>query len=433
MKNLTKNLGELLSLYRPVPADWFVNAPKKRVAILGCVPCNNYADLVDTWKQAIYWTDRIDIAFGFMLAIVASTKLQGAQVWGRILGAPGSAKSTLCDALTINQEYTFSMDMQTGLHSGQEGQDIFQLIDGKTVVINEGDMLVNAPNRDQTLAQIRSSWGGKIDAHYRNGVSYSRAGMRTTYIWAGTANMRKLNRSAAGDRFLDCMIYERTKGQQDPNEQEMLMMAADTEDVVSRCLSDGKLESQDDPKKVLAMRMTGGFVKYLREQGAGQVEKLECPREIKRDCMQLGQLIAYMRARPDEKMEGEETEVELATRLTRQLVRLSKCSAMVLGRPIDTEVMRRIATIAYDTCRGTTFKVAKALIEKPLDSQGIAAKTGYTTQTARNAITTLATIGCIRRDDSHSLSGATGRNKGLYRLSVQMTQLLQKLRSLKNA
>lgn len=433
-------LLHLLRRLSPVPTEWLENAngkpPEPTTPAVEPLPCTSYQELVEAWDDrpdkpgALYWNKTIDTAFSAMLAVIVSTPLKGAQVWLRVLGPPGSAKSSLCDAICACKDHVFMMSMLTGLHSGQGGNDIFQMIDGMTVVINEGDMLVNAPNRDATLAQIRDSWGGTVNAHYRNGVKYSRAAMRTTYIIAGTNTLRKLNRSAAGDRFLDVVIHEKKdRGAVDPLEHKMLNRVAEMELECYR-QDEGKGLVQDSEEKEVALRKTVGFVQYLRAEGPKLVSKVKVPPTLSKDCVQLAQLVALMRARPDDKTEVEETEVELATRLTRQFIRTAVCLSVVMGTEINEDIMRRTATLAHHTSRGPTYAICNALFDNMLDATGLAARLGYSADKTRHYLSVLLAVGAVRADKSTAASGATGRNKSVYRLSPQTLGLLTRVRSM---
>lgn len=435
----------LLSLFRPVPPEWFTDAneppPQPPVEALECY---TYAELVDAWsdtrdepdgkKGALVWQESIDVAFSLMLSVIASTKQQGAQLWLRVIGPPGSAKSSLCLAVEACQEYVKALSMLTGFHSGQGGNDLWSELDGKCCVINEGDMLVTAPNRDQTLAQMRDSWTGKVTAHYRNGVSYTRTGLRIPFIVAGTMTLRRLNRSAAGDRFLDIQLEEDNKVRGPAGTNLKLLkhiFSMEMEDGLAE--SDGKPESQSSAEQLFATRKTVGYIKYIRETLVKDLNRIVIPEWVPLACVQLAQLIAHMRARPDDKGEEHETEVELENRLVKQLGRLARCLALVLNKPaIDSEVMRRVAKVAHDTCRGTTFRTAKTLIKGPLDSSGIATRCGYTTVTARAAIQILLNIGWIKADTVTLESGAKGVRKGVYRLAPSAQTLMAKLRLLLN-
>lgn len=445
--NKGHQLGLLLSLLRPVPPGWFTDLPPEQEPEqikVEPLECTSYAELVDAWsdtrdqpegkKGALYWVESIDVAFCTLLALVASTKLQGAQLWLRMIGSPGSAKSTLCEALCACPKYIHRMGKQTGFHSGQGGKAIWPDINGKLVVFNEGDMLVSAPNRDSTLAEMRDSWTGVVTAVYRNGVSYTYKGLRIPYLVAGTNTLRQLDKSSAGDRFLDIIIYEKIdKKPRDKEERKLLRRAVLMEAEQSNFESDGTPESQDDPAKIYAYAKTAGFIIHLRETIVEKAAELVIPDKVVDHCMDLGELVACMRTRPLKIGDETYTEAELATRLGKQFMRLAKCLAVVLDKPtIDDEVMRRVALVARDTSKGFTFTICKLLAEKPMDVLGLNVKFEgrWSPQHIRNGLNTLQSIGCVKRELLSSPAGISGRTKHVFRLSVEFKVLLHKLQSL---
>lgn len=438
----------LLSLIQPVPESWYTGEEAKAAKAeneappVPAIECTDYQDLVSAWsdtrdqpngkKGAIYWMESIDVAFSAMLAVVASTKLQGAQIFLRVIGVPGSVKSTLCQAMCANKRYIYRISMITGFHSGQGGQNLWEEMDGKCAVIDEGDMLINAPNVSQTLAQIRDAWTGRATARYRNGVSYDIQGLRIPFIIAGTNTLRKLNRSSAGDRFLDVIIHERNN-REIINTTELRLLNRVAEMASEQCSfeSDGKPESHTSPEKMFAIQKTVGFINYLRENVTAKIAKVETSKQALNSCIQLAQLVGLMRARPDEKAEEAATEGELATRLTEQFVRFAKCIAVVLNKTsVDKEVLRRLAIVCKDTCKGFTFTVAKQLVDRTSDVTGLSVRMGCTNQHIRNALTILTALGVTKEGPAQTAAGITGSRKGVFRLSPQASLLLKKLNTM---
>lgn len=446
---MLEGLQRLFDLIVDIPHSWLNGkVTESEPAKIEEAECTSYKELIDVWdisynnpgekdkKVALKWSYNIDVAFSVMLAVVASTKQQGAQVWVRVLGPPGSVKTTLCAAIEANKRYVTTHAKLTGLHSGANfgGGDnsLLERIRNKTNVVNEGDMIVSSPNKDVILMELRDLWSGKFTATYRNGKHYEEDGIRSTWILAGTGTLRRLNKSSAGDRFLDVIIHERqVKGGEDVGERDLLKIVAKLAVERTKSESQDELTTFDTAEKILALQKTAGFVTYLRESSPQKIDKVEVPTTVLNACINLAQLVAYMRARPDIKhTEGDETEVELATRLTEQFIRLAMCLAIVMDRPIDAEILRRLAKVAKDTCKGASLTICEALLEQPRDVKGLEAKTGMKTDTVRGFKDILLAIGCIRADNTVAMSGATRRATGVYRLTPQMTGLLKNLYSL---
>lgn len=444
-----KQLQLLLSKVKPFPKEWYSDKPngkqpdepeEKPVEL---VECSSYAELVEAWrdetheggkKGALHWTIDIDITFSFMLAIVASTKQQGAQLWGRVIGKPGSAKTSLCEAIGANRDYCKNWSKFTGLHSGDskvadEDKNINQ-IQNKTNIINEGAMIVEASKEVQStiLSELRDIWSGIIRADYKNGEKQDKTGIRSTWIIAGTNSLRTLNREQMGDRFLDSIIYKDDNAGSE-EEDRLLDTIADIalDDVFAEHAEDD--DKQDSTERRLAVSKTVGFVKYLREN-TGRILATQFkrpPKEVKQSFRQLAQLVAYMRVRSDTKTEVMNIESELGTRLTAQITRLAVCMAVVLGKKeVDDEVMWRVACIANDTCTGMTYNVVKSVTEKPRSVSAIAATTRYSEEKVRHSIEILHQIKCVRADNTKT-AGSPGKATGLWRLSPQVVSLLKHL------
>lgn len=433
--NNPAQLEKLFSLIEPAPDEWFKDVQAKHAAgpVIRSLECTSYAVLVEAWKKAMVWTDSLDITLSSMLATCASTKLQGSQLWLRVIGPAGSAKTTLCEAIATCKEYTHAMSIVTGFHSGYnapgsggaDSSPILKILN-KTAIINEGDLLLKAPNRDQTMAELRDLYSGVARNQYKNGISNEYCGIRTTFILAGTPTLRQLNRSALGDRFLDCIVHEKAKGLATKSETDLVARVVAM--AVQRCKaeSDGSPESLDTPEKIRAYQLTGGYVAHLRNNIFKKLLPLEVSESTILKCSELGQLVAVLRTKPD-KSSDDPTESELPTRLGEQLVRLCMCEAVVMERPIDREVMRRVAKVAKDTSFGTTFDCVRALQAGPLDPRAIMTKVGATQETTNRALSTLLALGAVKIDVSVAQSGALNRGRHVYRLSPQMIMLVSKL------
>jgi len=78
--------------------------------------------------------------------------------------------------------------------------------------------------------------------------------------------------------------------------------------------------------------------------------------------------------------------------------------AVVMNRQeVDSEVMRRLKKVAYDTCKGITFSVVKALSKYPrgLEPRTIGAIIHKPTQTVNGTCRFLSEIGVVSRSKSN--------------------------------
>jgi hypothetical protein len=430
---------QVLERLQPPPADWlgagreYKGEPVPLKPLLEPLECTSYNELVEIWRESAFWSDSIDAAFSSMLAVVMSTRLQGTQIWLRLLGAPGSFKTTLCEAIAGAHDYVFSTSLQTGFHSGYDrgGKDasLIPLMDGKTAMIKDGDSLLSNPMLDQILSQLRDVFDGMSRAHYRTGKINIYTGLRISFILAGTSSLRQLNRAALGDRFLDCVLPTPRSG--DPNRLSMMRKVIQLARDRSKMESNGTAESQDDPRRIRAMRATIGYVNHLRS--AATMERINgqhFPDPVGEACIQMGDIVASMRARPDRR-EEEDIEVELPTRLSEQFLKFARCLAIVTNRDIDQHVMSRVAKLASDTCYGNTYKVSCALLGAAAPVSTISERCGLSEARVKSAIAALSSMDCVRPETRPAPSGRVGQTVTIYKLLPYTSGLLARLKALR--
>lgn len=443
-------LLELLNKAVDPPKEWFENVKgvkkdEERGITVEPLPCTSFHELVEAWKDtrdqpngkkgALRWTDRYDIGLSTMLAVASSTMLPESQVWLRIIAVAGSGKSTLCEGVACNASHTFATSVFTGIHSGdsKDGVDksLIPLINGRTFLINEGDTLLKQPNKEQLMSELRDLHFGISRCSYRNGKVETYDNIRTTVMIAGTPTLRGLNSSALGDRFLDISIYEKESKLAETRLVTNVSRMA-SQNIVNfkrnKELLNGHNKNYLSPEKIHAYRMTAGFLDYLRDgMDSGEfTHGIEIPNWYDAECERLGKIVALMRTRSG-KGDEDHTEPELHTRLTTQLNKLGICQAVVLGTPIDKEVMRRIATVAYDTCYGKPFHILNLLSEEPMEVPMLANRLCCGQETVRKYLSLLRSIGCVQSDQSIAISGALRRTATQYKLTNEAGGLLLKL------
>lgn len=444
---LIQNINWLLSRIKPAPEEWFTDvatSPKSdsdplEKKKLDPLPCSSWKELLEAWEGAMpgTWTTDLDTTLSIMLATAMSTMLLEEQIWLRLISVAGSAKSTLCEALSVS-EYTHPMGMFTGLHSGMDknGEDtsIIPRINTRTMIINEGDMLLKCPQKDQFNAQLRDLYTGVARCHYRNGKEITYGGLRTSVILAGTPAIRELNKSALGDRFLDCEVFTETNTSR---KRQLVLTVLKKKRKNMLVQSNCDARSQGNPEMVRAFQMTGGYLNWLRETGINRLEEIESrmPLSMDAEFESLGQLVAWMRTRPHG---GEEdrTEAELHIRLGAQLQKLALCTAVTMNRDVDEEVLRRTAKVAKDTSYGTTFNIARVLAkETDLCDTQLKDRIANQYQAVsldhlRKSLDTLAKLKCIESGLGQKGTGIFGGKKHLYRLSFATRSVLNKLNKL---
>ena len=264
-RRLTAVCG-LLARLHPVPLAWLTRKANGQTASDGgallTLPCTHYRDMIGSWRKALKWTDGLDHALSVMLASITSTKSIGDQLWIKVIGPAACGKSTLCEALSVSQEYVFAKSTIRGFHSGyvgennKAGQDhsLIPLIRDKTLVTKDGDTLLQSPNLNQILSEARDLYDGTSRTHYRNATSRDYSGIRMTWILCGTSSLRAIDSSELGERFLDCVIMDTIDNQM---EDEILWRVVNRAQRNVCIESDGEAASQYARELALAMQLTG--------------------------------------------------------------------------------------------------------------------------------------------------------------------------------
>jgi hypothetical protein len=363
-----KLVESLMTRVKPIPPEWVPG--RARTAAPGGVktellPCSSWRELSTAWKKALKWTPGLDRTLSVMLASILSTKAIGDQLWLRVIGPPSCGKSVLCEALSTNREYIFANSTMTGIHSGwktdragEEDHSMIPKIDGKTLIIKDGDTLLQAVNKDKILSELRDLYDRTSRVHYGHGVRRVYEGINTTVILCGTESLRMLDTSELGERFLSVRVLDTID---EDLEDEVALRVAYRMDREMEIEASTTSQTQDGPDMVLAKQLTGGYVTYLRENARNLYRDTKLPEESVIACTRLGKFVAYMRARPSKNQE-ETAGREMSFRLVSQHVRLAKSLAVVLNKPgNDPDVLDRVRQVALDTCRGRTLDICHAL------------------------------------------------------------------------
>lgn len=400
---------------------------------LELIPCDSYKELTSSWRKAMKWTAGLDHALSIMMAVVASTKLLGDQLWFMIISPPSTGKSTLCEAVSANKKYVVAKSTIRGFHSGyksdaegEEDNSLIPQITGKTFVVKDADSLLTAPNKEQILGEARDLYDCTSRSHYKNKMGKEYVGIRMTILLCGTAALQQMDSAEMGARFLSCVIMDDID---EELEDEVGWRVANRADMLLSIESDGELESHQSPEMTHVMRLTSGYVTYLRENVVELMSQVETSDEAKRFCIHLGKFVSFMRARPSKKQD-EHTEREFSARLISQLYRTAKCLAVVLNKNTmdDLEIMSRVRKVALDTSRGQTLEFTRCLYElgaKGAEVRTIAHQTNRTPDKCNHMIRFLKKIGVVERFQV-KVKGLNG-TKVKYRLTEKLFRLYEEV------
>lgn len=367
------SLAEILGNVKPVPQAWLEAAP---VAVhsgghaIEPLHCDDWHKLRGAWKEALQWRQELEDVLAMMLAVCASTELEGeSQAFLQVIGSAGGGKTRLAEALLVSRRCHKLIHL-TNFFSGwrdKEGNDhsLISQINRLTLVTPEADAIFTQVNFNTLMGQLRQIFDGNTSIKHGNKLdSTEYTGLRTPWIIAGTpAMMLGIEQAHLGDRFLKVYI-------EDPNDADLLeigrRVAYNAMFSSERVANDGAASCLS-PELLRAYRLTGGYVDWLRNNAADLIG----PKLVTRDkeafattCWHHANFTADLRARPqmDPKKEDHNTK-ELPTRLTAQFVRMARCLAAVMNRSVVDEplVMRLVGKLSRDTARGKTLDMVKCM------------------------------------------------------------------------
>lgn len=387
------------------------------------VPCDSFKKLLDVYRRYLYVTPFIETTLAAMLATSRSTPLPGDQVWLRVIGPPGTAKSTLAEAMSPAEEYIYPISKFTGLSSGFDPKNnrkkagLIQYIIGKCTIIKDADTLMTDSNRQKTLAEMRDVWDRVLRAQFMNMQGERHENVDCTFILCGTDTLRNLDKSSVGERFLDCEIFG--------DEQDRRKYLRKALDMTVKKIKSG-LSAKDEKMKVDLASHTYGFLLHLHQN----ITNIPTMSDAIADKITfMGDFVAFMRTKPGEVDKlGIKPRVELGTRLSCQLAKMAICLAMVLGRKtVDSVVMKHMAKITRDTARGLSLDATTVIhwSRKGLTAGDIAESLKIGNGTASKVISNLVDIDWLERNERPNRSGARGRNRHEFVLTPQAKQIIK--------
>ncbi len=354
-----------------------------------------------------------------------------------------SGKSTICEALAVS-DTTYSKSKIKGLFSafktdkdGSEDNSLLPKLKGKTLIVKDADSLMKAPNVAEIMSEFRDSFDKNTRFEARNGVKHD-YNVNFTVILAGTAAIQALDQNDLGERFMTIRVVDEKSdfGLTDEINERVANRAFRTMGMESN----GKADSMTDPRMIEAMRMTGGYLDYLRANAkrlfSGIVANEEDTEDVLRHLCFMGDLVSYMRARPGKSKEH--IEKEMSGRLVDQFTRIAVAIAAVLNKTrIDEEVMSICRSIAVDSSRGHVFIAVKYLFEmmkktgNGCELKFVAASIHETEPETKTLLRFLKKIGIVESYELLDDEGNKVSNRLRWRLTQRVAMLYEQVMTTK--
>jgi hypothetical protein len=426
---------------RLVQAD-LSSSPEKKAEPIEPLECKSFNELCEHFAEVLHFPEPIRQTLAVAITTVISTNIDfdSEQLFFRIIGPPGSCKTTIAECVSVAREMCIPLSILTGFHSGythgsngngKKDNSLIPLIDGKCVVWKDADTLVNSPHKDVILMELRDIYDGASRSHYRNGKAADYEDLRTTFLFCGTDALRSLNRSFLGERFLDCDILGDS-----PTGEYLDAAISSAFGSMEKFFDPEKDVSQPKGIKLLSLKQyTYGFLKHLIQRITdGTIRMPKYTNKVAVQIKSMGQLLSYMRVKVERERDAEisyRPRAELATRLSKQFVKLAVCLSIVLDKKsIDQEVIDIVSKVMHDTGHGFNYEIADYLYGKPHGSDGafIAANLGLADTTIRRRLGDMSELGIITRREEPNRSGVGGRYRHLWVLSPEVRELFRLIR-----
>lgn len=403
----------------------------------------SFEELVQQFRERLYWTKTHERVLGVMLAVHLSTKLPGEPLWLYLVGPPSSGKTTLIEALASDREGTFTVNKLTGLYSGhREGRgdsndySLLPLMNRRMVLIKDFTSVLTMPAsiRDDLFGQLRDIYDGSSITYNRNNVG---AGGVRQYqnvhftLCAGvTDEIHALNNSELGERFLKIDLLD-----DHGNVGEMILrsMKSTAEAVLSglrnlrqESAAASEISPDDAPldpvfapqdirksDMIHIQRATVGFIRnFYRNLHKSPGSPL--PEWVVRGIQALAQFVAVVRAKVKRETRDQHLVYrprrELGTRLGNQLLKLAFCLHTVTGWDWE-ELFRTIRKVAFDTIYGIPAEVMREIAaagEKGITRERIALNLGQPATTINRHIANLRELRAIQQRETYNRNGYRG-------------------------
>jgi hypothetical protein len=327
--------------------------------------CDSFDKLLADAASTYYFTHDMELLLLAMISSVYSLKIDGEQWWMRVIGPPGSSKTTIA-SIVGSSERTIMRDTFTGLLSGwkdEQEQDasMIPLIQDRALIIKDADAMLQQPNIAQIMAELRAFYDKQIAVTYRNRVNYDYDNIRSSFIFCGTHSLRDMDDTSLGERFLDYELH---------------VTDEDRRAISLRALQNSKLAATGGSTAETSLKQKArGFIDshlLLRNDTANLGP------EEDNTILSLGSLISYMRASVKRDYKGRvkyKPYPEVPSRIVKQLAKAFQCAPITFNtRSVPPQVHALVSHMAKDiiNVHSLRYKICEILhFKAPLSGEKI--------------------------------------------------------------
>lgn len=359
-------VGWVQERLRVAPAEWGTDggsgssgsgpsSPKNGGGGLRALRCTSWEELREAWRACAHLNPEFERGLLFGLCVACGVEYGECRLWGKMLGVAGTGKSTICDGLATARFHVISEGTINNMYSGfdtNDGKDhsFASKLPGMCWIYNDADTLLQNPNRDTILSQMRELYGGNGSKTFGNKLgTKSYHNMKFSVLIAGTPNVKRLDSAELGGRYLD-FLFQRP----DALTIDRMLLAA-----IDQQMSDVGSSGMTREKEI-ATRKTGGYVEHLRKTvlEASRAVRVNVTDAQKRTIGTLAKYVAVARSRRPKDQDEITDATEIPTRLAKQLSGLAVLAAVVKERDrLDIGTMSFVRRVALDTAVGTVHNL----------------------------------------------------------------------------
>ena len=355
-ENRGRSWQDLQHLIHPITDEKLTRVTTETV--IGDFNCDSYNKAVDMFATAYHMTPDMTAVLALVMASIYSIKIEGEQLWLKVVGPPGCGKTRIAKAVSAS-DYVVSRSTFKGLFSGfkdNEDKDpgLIPEITGRTLVIKDADALLRQPNIEQIMSELRDFYDKDSSVSYRNRISYNYQNIKSTFVMMGTQVLRRADQSFLGERLLTIEMDVSPQDQMAINTMQM-----------ERSLAVA-LGEREDPE-IAIMASMKGWLDHLRERELDST----LPQEFKDEVIRLCSLTALLRTQVDRNFRGRiqsPAVPELPTRLIGQIVTAALSLSVVFGvnKP-DESIYQIVKKVLKDTMnpRSHRFIICDVILETP--------------------------------------------------------------------
>lgn len=340
------------------------------------------------YRNKLHANKNIEDALAIMFATVLSTKLTHDPLWVFMVAAAGGGKTLMLRSLELCENCIFQSTLTPHcLISGfvpPDGSDLslLPLLEGKTLIVKDYTAIKSLPSgiQEEIYGILRDAYDGKVSKPFGH-IGIKTYESHFSMLAGVTHIIHGDNRATLGERFLKFELLRDHRSE------------THTDHIRSALESVNKFAKIESQIRELAVRF---FLNEFDPDKAPKVPKWATERII-----HLAQIVGTLRTNVDRKHTGElisRPRAEIATRIAKQLQKLSIALAWVFGkRVVDKNSFRIVEQVALDTAYGWTSDVFRTLVEaaKPLKLYEISVRSRIAESTVQRKLEDLIELGVV--------------------------------------